>query len=96
MLVVDAVQNIVVFILWIVLLGVKAYAFIDCLRRPAQAFPAVDRQSKTLWMILTGVALLTGLLMNQTLGLIGIAAAAVAIIYLVDVRTKIQSITGQR
>ena len=91
-----AAQNLIMFVLWIVLLAVKAYAFIDCMRRPAQAFPAVDRQSKTLWMILTGVALLTGLLMDQTLGIIGIAAAAVAVIYLVDVRTKIQSITGRR
>lgn len=91
-----AAQNLIMFVLWIVLLGVKAYAFIDCVRRPAQAFPAVDRQSKTLWMILTGIALLTGLLMNSTLGIVGIAAAAIAIIYLVDVRTKIQSITGRR
>ncbi len=89
------VQGVVVLVLWVVLLGLKGFAFIDCLRAPTQVFPAVGRQSKILWLVLTGLALLTGLLPNLTLSLFGIAGAVVALIYLFDIRPKIQAITGR-
>lgn len=92
----DAVQGFVLYAIWIVLLVVKAYAFIDCVRRPAQAFPAVGRQSKVLWLILTGVSAGLGLIPGQTLGLLGIAGTVVALIYVFDVRVRIIDITGRR
>lgn len=91
-----AVNELVVLVLWIVLLGVKIVAFVDCVRRPAAAYPAVGRQSKALWLILTGVALLVGLLPGQTLDLLGLAGTVVALIYLFDVRPRLQEITGRR
>lgn len=91
----DAVQNLVVLVLWVLFLVVKGYAFIDCIRRPAAAFPAVGRQSKILWGILTGVSLLSGLLPNLTLNLLGIAGMVASLIYLFDVRPKIREITGR-
>jgi len=90
------VQVLVTWLLWVIFGGLKAFAFIDCLRRPREAFPAIDRKSKILWVILTGVALATALLPGQTLGLIGLAGVAVALIYLFDVRPKIRDITGRR
>jgi hypothetical protein len=90
----DAVQNLVVLVLWVLFLVVKGFAFVDCIQRPTAAFPAVGRQSKVLWIILTGVALLTGLLPGMTLNIIGIAGAVVSLIYLFDVRPKIREITG--
>ena len=92
----DTVQGLVVTGLWLVLLVVKAYAFIDCVRRPAPAFPAVGRKSKVLWLILTGVSAALGLIPGQTLGLLGIAGTVVALIYIFDVRPKIVEITGGR
>jgi len=90
-----AVQDLVVLVLWVVLLGLKGFAFVECLRAPTQAFPAVGRQSKVLWLVLTGLALLTGLLPNLTLSLFGIAGVVVALIYVFDIRPKIKSITGR-
>jgi len=55
----------------------------------------VGRQSKVLWLVLTGLALLTGLLPNLTLSLFGIAGVVVALIYVFDIRPKIKSITGR-
>ena len=75
--------------------GLEGFAFVDCLRAPTQVFPAVGRQSKILWLVLTGLALLAGLLPNLTLSLFGIAGAVVALIYLCDIRPKIQAITGR-
>ena len=89
------VQQLVIFVLWIVLLGIKGYAFIDCLRQPAQAFPAIGRQNKVLWSVFTGLAALTGLLPNLTLSLFGLAGAIAALIYLVDIRPKINEIMGR-
>jgi len=91
----DAVQGLVVLVLWVLFLVVKGYAFVDCIRRPTAAFPAVGRQSKVLWMILTGAALLSGVLWSMTLNLIGIAGTVVSLIYLFDVRPKIREITGR-
>ena len=83
-------------VLWAVMLGVKGFAFIDCIRRPAQAFPAIGRQSKVLWLILTGLAAGTGLLFQNPVGLFALAGIVVALIYLFDIRPKIVEITGRR
>lgn len=83
-------------VLWVVFLVVKGWAFIDCIRRPQQAFPAVGRVSKVLWLVLTGVAFLTGLVPGLTLGIIGIAGLVAAMVYLFDVRPRIAEITGGR
>ncbi|MFM9136410.1 MAG: DUF2516 family protein [bacterium] len=92
----DATQNLVVLVLWVLFGIVKIWAFVDCVRRPAEAFPAVGRVSKVLWLILTGAAALTGLIPNLTIGIIGIAGIVVALIYLFDVRVRIVDILGGR
>ena len=48
----DLTQNLVITVLWVVFGVVKIWAFVDCVRRPAQAFPAVGRVSKLLWLLL--------------------------------------------
>ena len=90
-----AVQDLVVLALWIVLLGLKGFAFVECLRAPTAAFPAIGRQSKILWLILTGLALLAGLNWEWTVNLVGIAGAVIALIYVFDIRPRIKSITGR-
>ena len=92
----SATQDLVTLVLWVLFGIVKIWAFVDCVRRPAPAFPAVGRVSKVLWLILTGAAALTGLLPQLTLGIIGIAGLVVALIYLFDVRTRIVDILGGR
>lgn len=92
----DTVQGLLILALWGVMLVVKAFAFIDCIRRPAPAFPAIGRQSKVLWLVLTGLSAGTGLLMGSALGLIGLAGIVIALIYLFDIRPKIVEITGRR
>jgi hypothetical protein len=92
----DTVQGLVLLALWLITLALKAYAFIDCLRRPKEAFPAVGRQTKILWLAITALAALTGVLPSLTLNIIGIAGTVVALVYLFDVRTKIIDITTNR
>lgn len=90
------VQDLVLLALWLLTLAVKGYAFIDCVRRPAAAFPAVGRQTKVLWLVLTALAALTGLIPGLTLTIFGMAAIVIALVYLFDVRTKLIDITNSR
>jgi hypothetical protein len=92
----DLTQNLVVTALWVLFLVVKLWAFVDAARRPAQAYPAVSRQSKTLWLVLTGISALTAFLPGLTLGIVGLAGIVVAMVYLFDVRPRIVDITGGR
>ena len=90
------VQNVVLLVLWVLFLLIKVYAFIDCIRRPAQAFPAVSRQSKVLWLILTGISALAGLVFQDPLSIFGIAGLVAALVFLFDVRPRIIELYANR
>jgi len=90
------VQNVVLLVLWVLFLVIKVYAFIDCIRRPTPAFPAVSRQSKVLWLILTGVSALAGLVVQNPLSLFGIAGLVVSLVYIFDVRIRIIELYSNR
>jgi len=79
-------------------LGVEAWAFIDAVRRPAQAFVATGKQTKRLWLIILGVAAVIGL-GGVTFGvgitsILPVAAFVAAAIYLADVRPKVREFRG--
>jgi hypothetical protein len=74
----------------------SAWAFILCLRTRADAFPAIGRQSKGLWLALTGGATLVSLAWFSPIGILGIASIVIAAVYLLDIRPKIAEIlSGQ-
>ena len=77
----------------------EAWAFIDAVRRPASAFTAVGKQTKPIWLIILGVALLIGIGgVTQEIGLFNsflalpIVAFVAAAIYHVDVKPKIKGV----
>lgn len=74
----------------------SAWAFIDCLRARPDAFPAIGRQSKGLWLALTGGATLVSLATFSPIGILGIASMVIAGVYLLDIRPKIVEITSGR
>jgi uncharacterized membrane protein YfcA len=92
----DTVQGIVLLAVWAVTFVAKAWAFVDCIRRPQEAFPAVGRKSKVLWLILTGLAAATGFFWGLTLTIFGMAGIVIALVYLFDVRMRIIEITSKR
>jgi hypothetical protein len=78
---------------------IEAWAFIDAVRHPAGAYTAASKQTKPIWLIILGVALLIGVGgVTQKIGLFNsflalpIVAFVASSIYLVDVRPKIKSI----
>jgi O-antigen/teichoic acid export membrane protein len=72
---------------------VEAWAFIDAIIRPAQAFTAAGKQTKQLWLIILGVAFVLGLYAAAYGGatsILSVAAFVAAAIYLADVRPKVK------
>jgi hypothetical protein len=82
----------------------EGFAFIDALRRPARAFIAASKQTKPLWLVITGVATAIGLGTAATgsfpIGILAVVAFVASAIYLTDVRPKIKDFrdrgTGSR
>ncbi|HUC57070.1 MAG TPA: DUF2516 family protein [Streptosporangiaceae bacterium] len=92
------------FALAVAALIVEVWAFVDAIIRPAAAFPAASKQTKPLWLIITGVAAAIGLYSVAYLGQAGVAVAISilpvaafigAAIYLTDVRPKVREIGGR-
>jgi hypothetical protein len=84
---------------WILLVAafvVEAWAFIDALRRPSGAFPAAGKRTKSLWLIITGVALAVGIFSAaydvSLISILPIVAFIGAAIYMTDVRPKVREI----
>jgi hypothetical protein len=71
------------------ILVIVVWAFVDTCTRPQQAFPAAGKQTKQIWLAITGAALVFGLL---GFGFLGLAALVAAIVYLVDVRPRVREI----
>ena len=74
---------------------VEAWAFIDAIIRPAQAFRAVGKLSKPIWLIILGVAFVLGLYAaayGGITGILSVAAFVAAAIYLADMRPKAEGV----
>ncbi|MEH3139029.1 MAG: DUF2516 family protein [Mycobacterium kyogaense] len=88
-------QGLVVYVLFalkIAVLVTTAYAFVHSAMQRTDAYPAADKLTKPVWLVILGVAGLLALV----LGITGVAIAAVAAgVYLVDVRPKILEVQGK-
>lgn len=73
-------------------LALKLYAFIDLPKRPAEAFPFLNRLTKQTWYAITIASVVTHWMFGAW-GLTGIAGLIACSIYLVDVRPKIIEMT---
>ncbi|MCH9817112.1 MAG: DUF2516 family protein [Actinomycetia bacterium] len=88
-------QNLISTVLGVLVLGLGIWAFVDCLRRPQNYFPYVERKSKSLWLILTGVgAAVAIVVVADPLNIFGIASIVISLIYLFDLRPKFDQIKG--
>jgi hypothetical protein len=80
-------------------LVIEVIAFGHCLVQRPDAFPAINTLPKGGWLALTGGAVLVTLLSlpyGSVLGLLGLAAIAIAGIYLLDVRPALRdAVDGQ-
>jgi hypothetical protein len=80
-------------------LGFEGFAFVDAIRRPTQAFIASSKQTKPLWLVITGVATVIGIGTAASgsfsvVGVLSVVAFVAAAIYLTDVRPKVKDFRG--
>lgn len=88
-------QNIIVLILTIIGGAAAVLALVHAAVQRPDAFPAVDRQSKVIWVsILLAASLFIGFF--GLLGFLGIIGIVAVLIYLVDVRPRLDSIQNKR
>lgn len=89
-----AFQNLFMDVVFLALLAVKAFAFVDALVRPAAAYVAAEKLTKHAWLLILGLVVAAALLLSSSiLMLIGTVAAFV---YLLDVRPALASVTRRR
>jgi len=90
----ETVIRTILLILNVIALGFALFAFIDVLRTRADAFPAVERQTKVVWLIFIGLSVLV--IPFGVVNFLGIIGVIVTMFYFVDVRPKVREITGSR
>ena len=91
-----AVPSLVMLVLSVVTFVVQAYALVDATRHRPDAFPAVDRGTKTGWLIGLTLGVVAHILIWNPISLLNMIGAVAAIVYLVDVRPSLLAITGRR
>jgi hypothetical protein len=84
-------------LLGIISLGVlclSVFALVDAAVRPAQVFPAAEKQTKPFWLIILGLATAWLLFFGLFGGglFIGIIGVIAVIVYIVDVRPAVRSL----
>ncbi len=90
-----ATQSLIMTVLAVGLFLVTAWALIDCMTRPAEAFRAADRLTKRAWLAITAAAAVAGVF-AYPLGILGLAAIVAALVYLLDVRPRIIEVLSWR
>jgi hypothetical protein len=94
------------WLLLIIAFVAEAWALVDALRCPAQAFAAASKQSKKLWLIILAVATVLGMAhavlpaqgvspIRLLIGIFPVAAFIAAAIYLADVRPAVATYRGK-
>ena len=78
----------------IVLLVVKFWALIDATLRPAEAFVAADKLTKTAWLWILGLTFVAHVVLPSMLLLL--AGTVAAFVYILDVRPALASVTRRR
>ncbi|MBW0275608.1 hypothetical protein ATM97_29850 [Nocardia sp. MH4] len=90
---VNGLTSLILLALWVAAFGATVFALIHAVRQRADAFPAVDKMTKPIWL-----AILAGALVFLLLGIagFGMLTSFIAIIatgvYLADVRPKVDEV----
>jgi hypothetical protein len=93
-----AVEGYFSLLVEVILLGVKIYAFVNCLMFSKEAYVAANKLTKPAWAIILGLGLVLQVLMagSSPINLINLAFTIAAFVYLADVRPALRSLTRRR
>lgn len=87
-------QDGITAVVYFVLLAIKLWALVDASLRPAQAYDAADKLTKTGWLWILGLTFLAHLLLGSFL--LSILGTVAAFVYLLDVKPALAELTRRR
>ncbi len=87
-------ESSVLGIVYLALLAVKLFAFVDAATRPTEAFTAADKMTKPAWLLILGLAVACDLLLGSLL--LRLAGTVAAFVYVLDARPALASVTRRR
>jgi hypothetical protein len=90
-----ALQSGFMMLVTIGLFVIQAWAFVDALTRRPEMFVAADKLTKPAWLLILGVALAAHPLIWSPVSFLNLIGAVAAIVYVVDVRPALRSLTGR-
>ncbi len=99
---VASIQQLLFLLFSLAIFVLAVWALVDCLIRPARAFPAAGKRTRTFWLTVTGVGTAVAFLGLPLGGVPGffqflaLVAAVGAIVYLVDVRPAVSPHSRRR
>lgn len=96
------IQILIVQVLSVLAFGLEVFALVDAARTRSDAFVVAGKQTKTLWLVILGVAAAFGFISMplfgggqlSPFGLLSIVAVVGAAVYLTDVRPAVRQIRG--
>ncbi|WP_084721847.1 DUF2516 family protein [Rhodococcus marinonascens] len=91
MIQVDGIMSVIFLAIKVVALGGAAFALFHAARQRKDAFTAVDKLTKPIWLGIL-VAAFLALLLFTPVGLLGIIAVVAVCVYLVDVRPRVDDV----
>lgn len=93
MLTVFDVQGVLLTVATLAIFVIQGWAFIDAVSHRPDAFVAGDKMTKKAWLIILGLALVAHMIFWHPISLLNIAGTVAAIVYMVDVRPVLRSLT---
>ncbi|MFD3812773.1 DUF2516 family protein [Rhodococcus sp. NPDC058639] len=92
---VDSLAGLIILVLQVIAIAGAGFALFHAVRQPKEAFPAVDKLTKSVWLGILVAALLV-LILFGAVGLLGIIAVVAVCVYLVDVRPRVEEVQRRR
>ena len=87
------ISNGVMGLVSLAMLVAQVWAFVDALAQRKEAYVAADKLTKPAWLVILGLGLAAHLLFWNPLSLLNLLGIIAALVYLVDVRPAIRSLT---
>lgn len=91
----DSLAGLIILALQIVAIAGAGFALFHAVRQPSEAFPAVDKLTKPVWLGILAASLVV-LLLFGAIGFLGIIAVVAVCVYLVDVRPRVEEVQRPR
>lgn len=83
------------YLLSLVAMGMKVFAFVDAASRRKDAYVATDHQTKPFWLVLLAAAVLFSVLFGlRPMSIFNVVTVAVAGVYLAGVRPALRNVVG--